>query len=74
MCWSPQGFQELIFPLVEERIIAKQIFGSQENGADFFFCIFLKVDCIIFILCCFFFNRQYMNRRGGFNRPLDYVN
>lgn len=31
MCWSPQGFQELMFPLVEERIIAKQIFGSQEN-------------------------------------------
>ena len=31
MCWSPQGFQELIFPLLEERIIAKQIFGSQEN-------------------------------------------
>ena len=36
MCWSPQGFQEFVFPLVEERIIVKQIFGSQENGAGFF--------------------------------------
>lgn len=25
-------------------------------------------------LILFFIHRQYMNRRGGFNRPLDYVN
>ena len=43
MCWSPQGFQELVFPLVEERIIVKQIFGSQENEADFFFAFFRRL-------------------------------